>query len=66
MNSLAVKKRRKAVILSFLSLAYRFWTPLKAVLICKEYLPKKASVFFANLEKRGVDFGPIRSYVTTK
>ena len=29
-------------------------------------MPKKASDFFANLEKKGVDFGPIRSYVTTK
>ena len=51
MNSLAVKKRRKAVILSFLSLAYRLWIPLKAILICKEYMPKKVSDFFANLEK---------------
>ncbi len=66
MNSLAVKKWRKAVILSFLSLAYRFWTPLGTFLICKEYMPKKASDFFANLEKKGVGFGPIRSYVTTK
>ena len=66
MNSLAVKKRRKTVILSFLSLAYRLWIPLKAILICKEYIPKKASDFFVNLEKRGVDFGPIRSYITTK
>jgi hypothetical protein len=50
-NSLSVKKWRKAVILSFLSLAYRFWTPLGTFLICKEYMPKKASDFFANLEK---------------
>ena len=66
MNSLSIKKWREAVILSFFSLAYRFWTPLQAISICKEYMPKKVSDFFANLEKRGVDFGPIRSYITTK
>ena len=51
MNSLSIKKWREAVFLSFLSLAYRFWTPLQSILICKEYMPKIVSDFFANLEK---------------